>query len=298
MARRRSFEQKRATAARKLVSPEEVAERLRARGIEITKLPPHIRGYAEFMAKSARRTPSVREVIKAFVITRSSIRRQSRAKPTVCYGFPEFAELRHAARQSGAKEIRPEDAMSVLLFSPFGERYLDAAERGVLDEQAVAEITKRTTCFGLQNDLAAALRDAVRVGHDPELVRTLRHGDAHAWMDYVLSPRIPGIRAAKAGYFASLLGRGDLPTFDAREIELWRRKKGRDPEKADVFALRDSIARFPMQLDAKYEPFRQHLVHHALWDAYAEGKPTKTTHAAPMHAMALADLLFRPSGSR
>lgn len=89
-----------------------------------------------------------------------------------------------------------------------------------------------------------------------------------------------------------MLGRGDIPTFDAREIELWQRnsKKGKiEPKWKDVEALRRRMLNFPMKVPADLKPFKVHLVHHTLWDAYASGgKASKTTHGAPIRAMQFA----------
>jgi NADH-quinone oxidoreductase subunit K len=100
--------------------------------------------------------------------------------------------------------------------------------------------------------------------------------------------------AAAAGFIAALLGRGDVPTFDARELDLWKETPSEKADAADVLAYRDAIRQFPMKLEPQHEPFREHLVHHALWDAYPEKKPqTRTTHGSVIRAMQFAGIKGR-----
>lgn len=285
--------QKRVYAARRLVSPEEAIERIRARhgaaAPSLERLPVHIEPFARYMTEAAKSgVPTPRQVVKAYVITRSSVRRQGRTASVVCETFPGYRELRRAAVERG-EEIRPEDAMSVLLGTEDGQEYLNAAEQGRFAARAAQRIVRKMRCFGMSASLLEDMRAGVRIGTNDELRRAVRSTSAEDWIALVDSPAVPGIGPAKAGFFASLLGRGDVPTFDAREIALWRRRHGgRDPQAADVHALRERIQAMPVELPRELEPFRQHLVHHALWDAYAEGRPTETTHEEVVHAMRLA----------
>jgi hypothetical protein len=95
-----------------------------------------------------------------------------------------------------------------------------------------------------------------------------------------------------------MLGRGDQPTLDARQLLLQtgkptseaqpylRRGSGRGAYQA-VDRLADRQQRMGLEMPAELEPFRQHLTHHTLWDAYGG---EKTTHADLIKAMRLAGL--------
>ena len=245
-------------------------------------LPPHIELFADYLAERAPKTPSVRDVVKAYTMTRSSVQRQGAARPKACGYFPELAELEPEA---GEAEVRPEDAFAHLLRTRWGKRYLDAAERGRFDRDAAWQIVQRMGCFGLTN----TLMDDLRYGATeipklyPRIAEGYRSSDVRSWINFVRD-EVSGISAAKAGFFRSLLGKGDVPTFDAREIDLWL-KEEREITPEDVLALEQRFQRWPMQLRPEHAPHKAHLVHHALWDA-AGG--TETTHAEPVNAMRLA----------
>lgn len=272
--------QKRAVAARRLVPVTEARKRIRKRGRAIgTELPEHVRPYAEFLVRSSAREPTPRDIAKAFLITRASVRRQSRPAETVCRYWPELGPLRG--------DMRPEDAMSRLLFSKWGKRFLDAAQRGRYDHQIAHQVAQRMGCFGMGLELVDDMRTATELARrSDEVVGKLRGSSPEEWISYV-EKSVPGVSAAKAGFFASLLGRGDLPTFDARELNLWHYRRQREPDAADVLALRDRLTLWRMRLEPRYEPFRQHLIHHTLWDAYGE-QSSETTHEDMIRAMEFA----------
>lgn len=283
--------QKRMYAARRLVPPSEAIERIRARhGAALPeRLPEHILPFADFMAEAAAVEVTPRRIAKAYVITRSSVRRQGRKMATVCETFPGYRELARAAADRG-EEVRPEDAMSVLLRTEDGQAYLDGVERGEFAAAPARRLVRKLKCFGLSASLLKDLRAAVDVAHNAEVRSALRSATPEQWLALVDTRAVPGIGPAKAGFVASLLGRGDLPTFDAREIALWRRRGSLEPQQHDVLALRERLADVPMAMEPRHEPYRQHLVHHALWDAYAEDAPTQTTHQEVIDAMRLAGL--------
>lgn len=124
----------------------------------------------------------------------------------------------------------------------------------------------------------------------PPISAALTNPDPEVYFRWAQA-NLPGISSAKVGFFASLLGRGDIPTFDAREIKLWFPEGEGAPKWEDVEELRDKIAEFPMKLPSAYEPFRSHLVHHALWDQFPARKgdvPTQTSHEELVEAMQFA----------
>jgi lysophospholipase L1-like esterase len=284
-------------ATRELVSAAQAMKRIEKRAggpVPLDKLPEHIRPYAEFMERSATRKPSARDIVKAYVITRSSVQRQAANVPTVCRYSPEISRLVREMEISGKGKIRPEDVMSRLLLSTEGKEFLDLVSKGQWGfepAKAAFTLSSQTKCFGFSYDLLLDMRAAAKLAAKSEEIGTaLRTLPPEAWVKYV-QKNIPGVSGAKAGFIAALLGRGDVPTFDARELKLWRKdqQSGIDVKPVDVMALRKKIASWKMDLEPRHEPFRQHLVHHALWDAYPEsGKGTETTHSEVVRAMELA----------
>lgn len=313
-------------AEKALVQPEEAARRIEERfgpGKAPKALQRHITPYANFMLTKQGKEPTTREIVKAYAITRSSIRRGARKVSTLCKSYPEYKPLKQLVQREDA---RPEDVFAALLFSPLGQRYLDAAERGEFDADSARQIAARTKCFGFPATMLDDMREAVKVGSRAAEIRKALRGTPESWVRYV-KDNIPGVSAAKAGFIAALLGRGDVPTFDAREIYLWsarkylskeekksigcdtrttpkgklvftgtrggkpdrRCKNPPDPNVEDVLTYRQRIRSYPFALREEHEPFREHLVHHALWDAYPDsGKQSKTTHGSVIRAMQFA----------
>lgn len=325
-AERRQRERQR-QAERGLIQPEEAIKRIERRfgpGSAPRSLPRHVTPYASYMRLKQGAAPTNREIVKAYAITRSSIQRQARAVSKVCERYPEYRPLKQLVQR---KSVRPEDVFATLLFSQYGQRYLNAAERGTFDEEAARQVVERTRCFGFPETLYDDLRYGVELSRKGDEVRQAFRGEPEAWIKYV-QKQIKGVSSAKAGFLASMMGRGDVATFDAREQKLWNKKvplakKQRDaigcdtrktpsgsvvytglrggrkdarcedlPEAGyeDVLAYRDRIRSYPFKLDPADEKNREHLVHHAIWDAYPdEGeKQTKTTHGAVIRAMQFA----------
>lgn len=290
-------------ATRELVSASQARKRIEKRAggpVPLDVLPAHIRPYAEFMERASTRKPTAREIVKAYVITRSSVQRQALKVPTVCRASYEVSRLVREMEIEGKGKIRPEDVMSRLLLSKEGKHFLDLASKGEWGSEparAALELSLQTRCFGFAYDLLIDMREAAKLAKKSDEIGTaLRTLPPEAWVKYV-QKNIPGVSGAKAGFIAALLGRGDVPTFDARELKLWRKdqkSKGIDVKPVDVMALRKRIASWKMDLAPQHEPFRQHLVHHALWDAYPEsGKGTETTHSEVVRAMELAGVRRR-----
>lgn len=325
-AARREREQQR-RAERALVQPEEAIERIERRfgpGSAPRTLPRHVGPYASYMRLKEGVDPSNREIVKAYAITRSSIQRQARTTSKVCERYPEYRPLKQLVQR---KSVRPEDVFATLLLSQYGQKYLDAAERGRFDEEAARQVVERTRCFGFADTLYDDLRYGVELSRRGDEVRQAFRAKPEDWIKYV-QKQVKGVSSAKAGFLASMMGRGDVATFDAREIKLWNKKvplskKQRDkigcdtrttpsgdrvytgsrggkkdsrcadlPEvkPEDVLAYRERIRRYPLKLDARDERNREHLVHHAIWDAYPEEgeAQTKTTHGAVIRAMQFA----------
>jgi lysophospholipase L1-like esterase len=329
------FQEKLRVARAAIVSPEVAKARIDSRfgpGTLPDTLPRHIRPYANFMESLRGRTPSRRDVIKAYVIARSSVQRGAALKSAVCNYYPEYLPLKRAIeleslpveqrlaegcirkkkdgkyRFTGKTKdgkfrsrcldasVRPEDVFGVILFSSQGQRYLAAAERGEFDAEAAREITNRTKCFGLDDTLFQDMKYAAEQlsPRHKEFVAHLKNDSPRQWIEYVQKD-VYRLSGAKAGFIAALLGRGDVPTFDARELDLWKETPSEKADVADVLAYRDAIRQFPMKLEPQHEPFREHLVHHALWDAYPkESEPqTRTTHGSVIRSMQFAGIKGR-----
>lgn len=303
-----------------LYSPAKVRERFASRGVPLSDLlPGHIQPFANFMDWMKGRGVTSRDVIKAYIITRASVRREARSQSTVCETFPEYREMREQGRLSpkgrmlvSRESVRPEDLMSRLLLRPEGRAFLDDAERGRYNAKAAKKFLTAMECFGLtflnprivgphgqagflENDLKRA---ALEIPQQADNLISLTSPDvspteAYAYVD----ENVYGISAAKTGFFLSLLGRGDIPTFDAVETLIWRRPHDtRGPEWPDVENLSKRFDQLGIRIPKQHRDKRKHLIHHMLWDRWVYEKkpqPTKTTHGEVIRAMQFAGPRYR-----
>lgn len=262
----------------------------------LSTTPEHVLNYGRFMDDQAARAAaggmSARDLLKAYGITRSSMQRQAIPLQTAQkYGL----DLEHL----GLKEVRPEGAFSELLGTPSGQAYLDAAQRGQVNESAIADMAAKFRPYGFHNSLAQDLEWGARnlpqhSSQVADMVAAAREGASNPedWVRFV-KDKVRGVDAAKAGFVGAMLGRGDLPTLDARQIIL---QTGRPTKEASKFLSRGSgtgavealqrlAARMQdlgIPLPAELEPYRQHLTHHAVWDKAAN---EATTHEDVMNAL-------------
>ena len=259
------------------------------------EIPSHVHEFGKFMDRTAERASreglTPRDLIKAYTITRASIQR--RATP---------AENLHKSGLILPPDVtgmvRPEGAFGHWLHTPAGQAYLDAASKGQTHEPAIQDAMERMKPFGKHNDLADALRwgaanlpsKAAAVSH---LVAAGRENAStpQEWRNFVTNIR--GIGPSKAGFVASLMGRGDQPTLDARQIILHTgkpskeasahiaRKGGKGGEEAvDRLAARQTAMN--LTTPKGMEPYYQHLAHHAVWDKAGN---EETTHQDVIDAM-------------
>lgn len=257
--------------------------------LDLSEVPDYIqKGFGQFMTEQAGRSKrgemTPRDLIKAYTIAQSSIGRGG---------------LSHAtATKTGMRlpntggEVRPEGAFAEWLGSREGQRYLDAAERGTADMTAIGDLQGKFAPFGKHNDqaekmvLAAKMAQIMGSGLNKALT-----GSTDEYRDY--AEKMKGIAGAKSGFIGSLLGRGDLPTLDARQLNLhalpasvgigaiMARGKGKGAREAvDRLAARQRAMR--LALDPSLDPHYQHLAHHAVWD---KASGTETTHDDLMRAM-------------
>ena len=324
---------------------EDARKALGLAGKRRANLPPEVRLFGEFMVRQQNRKLTARDIVKAYVVTMSSIQRQGIGVEKLLTKWPSGSQPPVAVltemslpgrpprtfeayttaikRGQSAPKVRPETYMAALLLSPVGTRYLDAAERGEFDHSAAIVLSEAHRPFGKsgldesgqpstdsrKHGLYQQLRDAVLLGQRyRDVAYALRKLPAADWAKWV-KKNIKGVDTAKPGFFASLLGRGDLPTADAREIDFWWTnwrdfssqivedgvpKWNRDgtpklrapPVKTEfVLALADRLRALNVQMPLHMRRHYQHLVHHMVWDA-AGG--SHTTHADVVAAMELA----------
>jgi hypothetical protein len=247
----------------------------------LTEVPDYIqKGYGQFMQEQAGRAATndlgVDDLVKAYGITRSSVNRASR----------------EVADDLAKGSTRPEGYMSEWLLSPAGRDYRAAAKEGVVDPAAVADIVRRFEPFGMANTLGKDLEYGATAlgGVAPALTQAVT-GDKAKWREFAQA--LPGIGPAKSGFLASLLGRGDLPTLDARQLAVWtgspgqevskftRRGGGKGGDQA-VDRLAERQLKLALALDPSLAPNYQHLAHHTLWDKVGG---TETTHDDLIRAM-------------
>lgn len=254
------------------------------------EIPSHVEDFGGFMDEMARKAAtsglSPRDLIKAYAITRSSIQRRA-----------QTADIMRAAGleipPSVTGKVRPEGAMAEWLKSPMGQRYLDAAEVGKVDQEAVAHAQKVMKPFGLNAEIDALpwaaenLHDKHKVVSDMVKRAVSSNSPVAEWREFGKGLR--GIGTAKAGFVASMLGRGDQPTLDARQVILQTGKptsEAKGPMKRAGFDAVDRLGARQTALNPKMqpglEPFRQHLTHHAIWDKAGN---EETTHSDVIDSM-------------
>ena len=261
----------------------------------MSEIPPHVVDFGRFMDEQAARaggqglTP--RDLIKAFTITRASIQRQA----------TDAENLRRAGLQlpeGVTGKVRPEGAFGEWLGTPAGQAYLDAAERGQLAQNAIEDVVAQMKPFGKQNDLRGALEWAAlnlpgRQSQASDLVAAGREMASTPSDWRVFTKDVKGIGPSKSGFLASLLGRGDQPTLDARQIIL---NTGRPTSEATRYLARrgglggvegvDRLSARQAALDftlpEELRPYYQHLAHHAIWDKAGD---EVTTHSDVVNAM-------------
>jgi hypothetical protein len=257
--------------------------------VGLEEVPDYIQGgFGNFMAAQQKRAKAsnvgIRDLIKAYTITRSSVNRSGLSRDT--------------ATKTGMKipktegRVRPEGAFSEWLGSKQGQNYLKAAERGKIDEKAIADLQEKFAPFGMASVLANDMRWAVN--NAPALSENLSEvivGDPQTYRN--VSQQLQGIGPAKSGFMGSLIGRGDFPTLDARQLRLhtgaggseaakyMRRQQGLGGEQA-VGRLTERQQEMGLGIDPSLDPFYQHLTHHAVWDKVAN---EQTTHDDIVRAM-------------
>lgn len=272
--------------------------------VGLTEVPDYIQsGYGQFMKQQAARAAaaelSQRDLIKAYGITRSSVNRAGREmSDDLAKGF-----------------TRPEGYMSEWFSSPTGKAYLDGAVKGEVNKSAIEDITQRFKPFGMSNTLGADLEYAAQTLSkvEPSALNASVTGPKQQWREF--SQNINGIGPSKSGFIASLLGRGDIPTLDARQLNLhtdegakgaskYIRRQGGAGGNEAVDRLASRQDRMAMRIDPELRPFYQHLTHHAVWDKIGNSitthsdivKAMRTAGVAAFAIPQLVDIVMREKG--
>ena len=264
--------------------------------LQLTEIPSHVQAFGKFMdetaAKASGKGLTPRDLIKAYTITRSSIQRQAVDSNRV-----RAAGL--ALPDDVTGKIRPEGAFGEWLHSDMGQKYLRAAERGEVDPEAVRHAVQVMAPFGKhEKDIPDALIWAAKnlPGREKYISDLVARGRDMAstpeeWRG--MTKDVRGIGPSKSGFVASLLGRGDQPTLDARQVIL---HTGRPTKEASPMIAKkggkggvEAVDRLAARQEAMgltspelLKPYYQHLAHHAVWDKAGN---EETTHEDVMNAM-------------
>lgn len=252
--------------------------------------------FMQDMAAKANTGLDPRDLLKAYTITRSSMQRQAIPLATAEKGGLELGQL-------GLDMVRPEGAFAEWLGTPAGQAYLDAAQRGQTRADVLEDLKTKFQPFGFQNSLANDLAYGAEnlpqySGRLSDMIAAAAEGsdapegDPQAWLDFVRNS-VSGVDASKAGFVGAMLGRGDLPTFDARQVILqtggpnaaankYKARRNNLGAVESVQRLADRINAMDLEVPEELKPFYQHLAHHSIWDR-AAGEAT--THADLMNAM-------------
>lgn len=260
--------------------------------LQLDEIPSHVHKFGEFMDETARRATThgltPRDLIKAYAITRASIGRRALPAETLREAFTELPP-------DVTGRVRPEGAMGHWLHTKMGQRYLDEAEAGRVDEEAIEHARNAMRRFGKDQTEPMALRWAAlnlpgKESRVSELIARAHRGQS-APEEWRGEMRMPGIAESKAGFLASMLGRGDQPTLDARQLILHTGRPTKEAapilsrkgaSEAAVNRLAGRQSELKLKHDPEMSPFYQHLAHHTIWDK-AAGE--ETTHEDLMRAL-------------
>ena len=247
--------------------------------LNMTQIPPHVQAFGDYMGDMANKAGgqglSARDMLKGYTTTRASIQRRA----------TDADNLRRLGLDlpSDVQTIRPEGAWMEWLGTPMGQRFLDEAAKGNISEDTIANAVKIMAPFGRhETDIPDSMRWAAKniPGREvaaSDLVYRAAQGAStpEEWRNFTSDIR--GVGPSKSGFLASLYGRGDQPTLDARQIILntgeptklaapfIARSKGEGGVEA-VNRLAARQAALGLEAPSKYDPFYQHLAHHAIWD--------------------------------
>lgn len=255
-------------------------------------LPPHIAKFGAFMARQAQKEVTPRDVVKAALITRASQGAQAATVANIARNWPDHPF-------TVGERVRPEDMFAELLLTADGQVFLDDVTRTgkvtqrVLYSWSVMFLPFRPT-FGDRTDLAndGPYMAAALVRVTDEVRRVLRNGSSAEWQQAtaVFREARAFIGDGKLGFFAAFLGRGDLATFDARQIELHvapGRRRSFAVTAGLTRRLSRGLRRMEVRMPDELLPFYEHLTHHMIWEKVGD---ETITHEALCRVMELGDV--------
>jgi hypothetical protein len=236
--------------------------------------------FGGFMRQMRDKGITGRDVVKAYLITTSSVNRGAVKADSVRKVWPDLDNV--------GDTVRPEDAFAKLLGTPAGQRYLNAAVDGKFDEEAANEMLEKFKPFGLYNTQRELMRNAAETlaPMSDAIADAVENLPTEQYADFVRE-HFKGISYGKVGFMSGMLGRGDLPTVDTRQRQLHYGPDKINVDKRILLEVRDRLAQLEIPITEDMRPFYQTMVHHAVWDRLAG---TDTTHADIKEAM----LQFRP----
>ena len=239
------------------------------------------KAFGAFMRSMRDKGITLRDVVKSYGITLSSIQRQELPAETIKRNWPD------APFKDGTK-VRPEDAFAQLLGTLEGQRYLDAAESGVFDEQAADTVVQKFRSFGFHNKLKEQMKTAVEQFYPKaqDIIDAVNSMPADEFVDYVRN-NFKGISYGKVGFWSGQLGRGDIPTFDSRQGKLIYGKEV-PVTKQVLLEQRDRLTQLGIKVSDEFKEFAQTLLHHEVWDRLND---SDTEHGPIKEAM----LRFQPA---
>ena len=267
----------------------------------LNKISKNAANYGDFMNSMAHKAStqglSPRDLIKAYLMTISSQGRAAVTPHTILKNWPEYPGPTH-------EKIRPEGAMGEWLSSPIGKRYLDNAEQGKIDQGAIDHALNAFKGFGKVNDAEGtalpwavhSLAPHTKIVSDMIAASLKGKHPAEDWRNWV-KENVNGVGFAKAGFWGSMLGRGDQGVPDARQLVLNTPNKSQEAtnligvgesrpanlrEKEAMQRLMDRQRALSFAIPKELAPHYHALAHHTIWDA-AEG--TDTTHQDVINAM-------------
>ena len=267
----------------------------------LNKISENAANYGDFMNSMAHKAStqglSPRDLIKAYLMTISSQGRAAVTPHTILKNWPEYPGPTH-------ENIRPEGAMGEWLSSPIGKRYLDNAEQGKIDQGAIDHALNAFKGFGKVNDAEGtalpwavhSLAPHTKIVSDMIAASLKGRHPAEDWRNWV-KENVNGVGFAKAGFWGSMLGRGDQGVPDARQLVLNTPNKSKEAtnligvgesrpanlrEKEAMQRLMDRQRALSFAIPKELAPHYHALAHHTIWDA-AEG--TDTTHQDVINAM-------------
>jgi hypothetical protein len=215
--------------------------------------------------------------------------------------------------KKGQRQVRPEEAMAAWLFSPDGQRALNALERGEFDAEAWESAAELRDIWGnntLRNSGVFGVpraKGAVTMQNLQQVVDAINAAKGDVRKVEAAVAKLNGVGNAKTPFISHLLGFGESPTMDAVEFNGWLTGRADvgplKTKEADLARLlkskQDSNRIARAMADRAMERFQAlraagtpgtdlpdevfgAIMHHWFWDKL---KNAKTTHAGMYDAM-------------